>query len=119
MLNRDEILREMTLWTNESARSGRSPTPSTRAPFLPTRLSPLGMLNWTVPTMSDDILLEARIVGVADVVEAMSSHRPYRPGRGMEPALYEISAARGSIYDSGVVDACLALFRNGYVLPVR
>jgi PAS domain S-box-containing protein/putative nucleotidyltransferase with HDIG domain len=67
----------------------------------------------------DDILLEARIVGVADVVEAMSSHRPYRPGRGMEPALHEIRSARGSIYDSRVVDACLALFRNGYVLPDR
>jgi len=67
----------------------------------------------------DDILLEARILGVADVVEAMSSHRPYRPGRGMEPALSEIRAARGILYDSRVVDACLALFRNGYVLPDR
>jgi hypothetical protein len=87
--------------------------------------SPLGIaaldINGTVRiwNKADDILLEARIVGVADVVEAMSSHRPYRPGRGMEPALYEISSARGSIYDSRVVDACLALFRNGYVMPDR
>ncbi len=66
----------------------------------------------------DDILLEARIVGVADVVESMSSHRPYRPGMGTEFALLEIKMARGSSYDPIVVDACLALFRKGFVLPV-
>jgi len=64
----------------------------------------------------DDILLDARIVGVADVVEAMSSHRPYRPGKGTMSALMEIKATRGSSYDPIVVDACLALFRNGFVL---
>lgn len=64
----------------------------------------------------DEILLEARIVGVADVVEAMSSHRPYRPGKGKECALQEIKHARGTAYDSRVVDACLAVFRSGYLL---
>ena len=64
----------------------------------------------------DEILLEARIIGVADVVEAMSSHRPYRPGKGEESALQEIERARGSAYDNHVVDACLAVFRNGYLL---
>ncbi|MGE3550485.1 MAG: HD domain-containing phosphohydrolase [Geobacter sp.] len=64
----------------------------------------------------DEILLEARIVGVADVVEAMSSHRPYRPGKGEESALQEIKRGRGSAYDSHVVDACLTVFRNGYLL---
>ena len=63
----------------------------------------------------DVILLEARILGVADVVEAMSSHRPYRPGLGIEAALAEITKQRGTHYDPQVVDACLALFREqGY-----
>ena len=58
----------------------------------------------------DGILLEARILGVADVVEAMASHRPYRPARGIDKALKEISENKGSLYDSYVVDACLNLF---------
>ena len=62
----------------------------------------------------DEILLEAQIVAVADVVEAMSSHRPYRPGKGLESALEEITDARGTAYDPSVVDACLAVFRNGF-----
>ena len=63
---------------------------------------------------ADDILFEARILGVADVVEAISSHRPYRPGLGIESALEEITRARGTAFDSSVVDACLALFSNGF-----
>jgi len=58
----------------------------------------------------EDILLEARILGVADVVEAMSSHRPYRPAHGVDKALLEILQNRGRLYDPGVVDACSALF---------
>jgi HD-GYP domain-containing protein (c-di-GMP phosphodiesterase class II) len=66
----------------------------------------------------EEILLEARIIAVADVVEAMSAHRPYRPGFGFEKALEEIERRRGSFYDPQVVDACLRLFREqGYVLP--
>jgi len=66
----------------------------------------------------EDILPGARILSVADVVEAMSSHRPYRPGRGVEVALEEVLRGRGTQFDSGVVDACLALFREQkYVLP--
>jgi len=57
-----------------------------------------------------DILLEARILGVADVVEAIASHRPYRPALGIEKALEEISQKRGSRYDPEVVDICLKLF---------
>ena len=60
----------------------------------------------------DDILLEARILSVADVVEAMSSHRPYRPGLGNDAAMEEITKNRGKFYDPQVVDACLALFRE-------
>ena len=56
------------------------------------------------------ILLEARILAVADMVEAMSSHRPYRPGLGIEIALAEITKQRGIYFDPQVVDACLALF---------
>ena len=58
----------------------------------------------------EEILLEARILGVADVVEAMASFRPYRPARGMDKALEEISQNRGVLYDPEVVDACLKLF---------
>ena len=60
----------------------------------------------------DAILLEARILSVADVVEAISAHRPYRPGLGIEVALAEITKQRGIYYDPQVVDACLALFRE-------
>jgi putative nucleotidyltransferase with HDIG domain len=59
-----------------------------------------------------DILLEARILAVADVVEAMSSYRPYRPGLGVEAALEEIGKNRNILYDQQVVDACVALFRE-------
>jgi PAS domain S-box-containing protein len=59
-----------------------------------------------------DILLEARILCVADVVEAMSSHRPYRPALGTDAALAEISQKRGILFDREVVDACLRLFRE-------
>ncbi len=56
------------------------------------------------------ILPEAKILAVADVVEAMSSHRPYRPSFGLDKALDEIKANRGILYDSRVVDTCLELF---------
>jgi len=59
-----------------------------------------------------DIILEARILGVADVVEAMASHRPYRRSRGIDQALEEISRNRGILYDPEVVDICLKLFRE-------
>lgn len=58
----------------------------------------------------DTTLLEARIVAVADVVEAMSSHRPYRPALGIEKALEEIAQNKDILYDSQVVNACLKLF---------
>jgi PAS domain S-box-containing protein len=60
----------------------------------------------------NDILIEARILIVADVVEAMASHRPYRPSLGIDAALEEIENNRGIIYDKAVVDACLRLFRK-------
>jgi PAS domain S-box-containing protein/putative nucleotidyltransferase with HDIG domain len=59
-----------------------------------------------------DILYEARIITVADVVEAMSSHRPYRPALGIEKALAEIESYSGTWYDPAAVRACLALFRE-------
>jgi PAS domain S-box-containing protein len=63
------------------------------------------------------ILLEARITAVADTVEAMSSHRPYREALGLEAALAEITRGKGTAYDESVVDACLHLFRDKhYVL---
>ena len=60
----------------------------------------------------DDILLEARIICVADVVETMSSHRPYRPSMGVDKALAEVSSNKGVLYDPRVVDACLTLFNQ-------
>ena len=64
------------------------------------------------------ILLEARILAVADVVEAMSSHRPYRAALGIDSALAEIGRGRGTSYDAVVADACLKLFREKrYAIP--
>jgi len=59
---------------------------------------------------NDDILEGARVLAVADVVEAMSSDRPYRPALGVDKALDEIKRNRGVRYDSGAVDACVRLF---------
>ena len=58
------------------------------------------------------ILPEAKILMVADVVEAMMSHRPYRPGLGVEAALIEVERNKGRLYDSSAVEACVGLFRN-------
>ncbi len=60
----------------------------------------------------DDILMEARIMAVADVVESMASHRPYRPALGIKAAFEEIEKNKGILYDEVVVDACLRLFRE-------
>jgi len=61
----------------------------------------------------DDTLLEAKILAVADVIEAMASHRPYRPALGIDKALEEISKNKGKLYDPDAVDACLELFKSG------
>jgi PAS domain S-box-containing protein/putative nucleotidyltransferase with HDIG domain len=61
----------------------------------------------------DDIIVEARILAVADVVEAIASHRPYRSSLGIESALDEIITKRDVLYDAGAVDACVSLFREG------
>ncbi|MBU4580940.1 MAG: HD domain-containing protein [Proteobacteria bacterium] len=63
----------------------------------------------------EEILIEARILAVSDVVESMASHRPYRAGLGINAALEEIEKNRGTLYDEAVADACLRLFREkGY-----
>jgi PAS domain S-box-containing protein len=65
----------------------------------------------------DEILMESRIIAVADLVEAMASHRPYRAALGIEAALEEIEKNKGILYDNTVADACLRLFRvKGYQL---
>jgi len=64
------------------------------------------------------ILPEAKILAVADVVEAMSSHRPYRPGLGVDATLAEVAKMRGVAFDADAVDACLRLFREkGFKIP--
>jgi PAS domain S-box-containing protein/putative nucleotidyltransferase with HDIG domain len=66
----------------------------------------------------DEIIIEARIMAVADVVEAMASHRPYRPSLGLDAALEEIEKNRGILYEEAIAMACLKLFREKrYVLP--
>ena len=60
----------------------------------------------------NDISLEARILAVADVVEAITFHRPYRPSLGIVFALEEISRNKGILYDAEAVDACLKLFQE-------
>ena len=61
----------------------------------------------------EDILIEAKVLAVADVVEAMSSHRPYRPSLSLKKALEEISSKSGICYDSRVVESCIKLFTTG------
>ncbi|PKO89977.1 MAG: hypothetical protein CVU18_02410 [Betaproteobacteria bacterium HGW-Betaproteobacteria-12] len=66
----------------------------------------------------EQIILEARIMAVADVVESMASHRPYRPALGLDKALEEIEKNSGRLYDPQVADACLRLFRQrSYRIP--
>jgi HD-GYP domain-containing protein (c-di-GMP phosphodiesterase class II) len=60
----------------------------------------------------DDILIEAKVICLADTVEAMVSHRPHRPARSIDAALEEISRNRGVLYDPDAVDACVRLFRE-------
>ena len=64
----------------------------------------------------DAILHEAKILAVADVVEAMASHRPYRPALGIDAALEEIRSHRGTLYDSDVVEVCKQIFADGFQL---
>ncbi|MDP1717307.1 MAG: HD-GYP domain-containing protein, partial [Burkholderiales bacterium] len=66
----------------------------------------------------DEISLEGRIMAVADVVEAMATHRPYRPALGLDAALEEITRGAGTLYDPAVAQACARLFKEkGYQLP--
>jgi hypothetical protein len=61
---------------------------------------------------AEAIIVEARIIAVADVTESLAAHRPYRPALGLDAALAEIEAGKGRLYDAAAVDACLNLFRN-------
>lgn len=62
----------------------------------------------------EEILREARILAICDVVEAMTTHRPYRPGLGIDAALAEIERGRGTLYDSSVADACFQVMQDGF-----
>ncbi|MBF0566965.1 MAG: PAS domain S-box protein [Nitrospirae bacterium] len=66
----------------------------------------------------DEILLGARIIAVADVVEAISSHRPYRAALGTDIAMAEITSRKGTHYDADVVDTCVELFNNGFAFSL-
>ena len=79
--------------------------------LLQTRGYPLGIKG-------DNILLEAKIIGVTDVVEAMCSHRPYRQAFGVEAALKEINSNSGRLCDKEVVAACTELFqKDKFIFP--
>jgi len=65
----------------------------------------------------NDIMIESRILSVADVIEAMSSHRPYRPALGFEAAKDEIVKKKSQVYDAAVVDACIKVFEKGFKFP--
>jgi len=66
---------------------------------------------------AEEILVEARIIAVADTVDSMMSHRPYRVALGLEAALAEIERRAGQLYDRRAVEACVALFRqDGFVM---
>ncbi len=65
----------------------------------------------------NEILLGARVIAVADTVEAMSSHRPYRAALGLDAAQTEIKRGRGSLFDAQVVDVCLQLIEQGLLVP--
>jgi putative nucleotidyltransferase with HDIG domain len=67
----------------------------------------------------DEIRLESRILAVADVVEAICSHRPYRPALGLGHAMSVIRDGSGTLYDPEVVAACESVFDTGYVIPER
>ncbi len=62
--------------------------------------------------LGEEIFIEAKIIGVADVIEAMASHRPYRAATGIDEALDEIAQGRGVLYEQEVVDVCLLLFND-------
>ncbi len=66
--------------------------------------------GYPVGLSGKDIIMEARVLAVADVTEAMASHRPYRPALGLDRALSEIAQDHGTLYDQKVVDACISLF---------
>ncbi len=68
--------------------------------------------GYPINLKGEEICMEARILAVADVVESMASHRPYRPTLGIDVALEEIEKNRGTLYDEVVADACLRLFRE-------
>lgn len=62
--------------------------------------------------VGDEIILEAIIIAVADVLEAITSHRPYRPARGLDKAIEVLSEGRGKVFDAQVVDACMSLIKS-------
>ena len=64
--------------------------------------------------LGDDIRIEAMIIAVADVVEAMASYRPYRPSLGIEAALGEIKSGSGNRYDTNIAGACMNVFERDF-----
>ena len=68
--------------------------------------------------IGDDLLIESKILTVCDVIEAMSSHRPYRAALGIDMALNEIAVNRGIYYDKKVVDCCLDIFSDKKKLEI-
>ncbi len=104
-------------WTN----GGETPTLTIEQKFQEIKPTLAGAKGWQAAEgnlKGDAILMEAKILAVADVVESIASYRPYRPAMGVEAALKEIIEHRGTLYDPSAVDACVTLFREkGFTLP--
>ena len=74
----------------------------------------LGGSGYPQGLKGDKILLEAKIISLVDTVEAMGSHRPYRPSLGIEAALRHIEEGKGTLFDRYIVDICKRLFEEGF-----
>ena len=110
------------LWFADRVHGGLSANSQFRDGNFLTSPTPEGLPSLLLPTRAPldsrqgltgkEMLTEAKILCVADVVETIASHRPYRPGLGLDQALKEITHNRGKLYDAKVVDACLTLFHK-------
>ncbi|MFZ3040003.1 MAG: HD domain-containing phosphohydrolase [Polynucleobacter sp.] len=76
-------------------------------------MSPYDGTAYSKTLKSELLIIGARILAVADALEAISSHRPYRPALGMDVALKEIETQRGILFDPSVVDSCIRLLKAG------
>lgn len=105
-----ELSKEHTLYGNKILKNVRFPLPI--AEIVYQHHERLDGSGYPRGLKGDEIMVEAKILAVADVVNAMSADRPYRPAMGVNKALKEIEKNRGKLYDSEIVDVCIRLFKE-------